>query len=172
MKVVLYMAISANAIIARENNKEDFLSHDNWITFAKLAKKAGCMIWGRKTHEIVRKWEKEYHDDIRNVTKLVVSADPDFRLEAGYHPAKSPEEALKLLRSKGFREVILTGGSMLNSSFAKAGLIDEIILNVEPVVVGRGIGLFFPAEFVLRLKLLGIKKIGRGIVQLHYRVVK
>ena len=37
MKVILYMAMSLNGYIARENGDEDFLSHENWNTFCELA---------------------------------------------------------------------------------------------------------------------------------------
>ena len=43
------------------------------------------------------------------------------------------------------KSVVVTGGSKMNSSFAKSGLIDEVILNVEPVIIGEGIPLFDPA---------------------------
>ena len=44
MKVVLCMAISVNGIIATSNNKEDFLSHDNWIEFVKAVKKQKILV--------------------------------------------------------------------------------------------------------------------------------
>lgn len=172
MKVILYMAISLNGIIARENNEEDFLSHDNWNTFVKLAHKTACMIWGRKTHEVVKSWGKKYLDDIRDVKKVIVSSDKDFELEEGYLRAFSPQDALDKLQKEGFREVILSGGSGLNSSFAKEGFIDEIILNVEPVIIGKGIPLFSSQEFDLNLQLISSTNISENIVQLHYKVKK
>jgi hypothetical protein len=48
------MAISLNGMVARENDDTDFLAHDNWEIFVELAYQVGAMIWGRKTHEIVR----------------------------------------------------------------------------------------------------------------------
>jgi hypothetical protein len=57
MKIILTMAASANGIIATKTGSEDFLSHDNWIQFANLAKKVGCFMWGRKTYKAVMKWE-------------------------------------------------------------------------------------------------------------------
>jgi len=44
MKVVLYTAISINGIIARENNEEDFISHENWKEFIRLSKEIGCIV--------------------------------------------------------------------------------------------------------------------------------
>lgn len=166
------MAISLNGIIARENNEEDFLSHDNWITFVELARQTGCMIWGRKTHEVVRTWEKKYWNEIRGVRKVIVTSKPNFSIEEECVLASSPREALSKLEQEGFESVILTGGSTLNSSFAKDGLIDEVIVNIEPVVIGQGIPLFFPQEFELKLNLLNLRKVNSNLIQLHYRISK
>lgn len=171
MKVILYMAISLNGIIARENNEEDFLSHTNWETFVELGNKSGCFIWGKKTHLVVRDWEKEFHDDIKSFTKLVVSSDPKFDPGEGYLKASSPNAAINTLEKLGFKEIILTGGSKLNSSFAKQGLIDEVIFNVEPVILGKGIPVFSPETFDLKLKLLGSKKLKNNLLQLQYEVI-
>ena len=171
MKVILYMAMSLNGVIARENNKEDFLSHKNWEVFIELAKKSGCIIWGRKTNELVRSWGKPYTDDIQNITKVVVSSHTDVESNSKYILAASPAEAIEKIKKEGFKEVILAGGSQLNSSFAKEDLIDEIVINIEPVIIGKGISLFFPEEFSAKLKLLTTKQLG-NIIQLHYKVVR
>ena len=73
--------------------------------------------------------------------------------------------------AKGFKSVLLTSGATLNSSFAKLGLIDEVILNVEPVIEGKGIPLFKPEDFELKLELVEMKKSKGKTIQLHYKVV-
>lgn len=171
MKVLLYMAMSADGMIATEDNGEDFLSHQNWLTFVELAHDAGCMIWGRKTHDIVRGWDKEYLLELSDVMKVIVSKDASFSIEEGYHLARSPKEALEILKKGDFETVILTGGSKVNASFAKEGLIDEVLLNIEPTLVGRGIPLFSDQSLDMHLRLLSSKDLG-GIVQLHYEVEK
>lgn len=60
MKTTLYMATSANGIIARENGDEDFLSHENWKKFCELANEFGNFIVGRKTYDAVKKWDEGY----------------------------------------------------------------------------------------------------------------
>lgn len=166
------MAISANGIIARENNEEDFLSRKNWNTLVELAHKAGRMIWGRKTYEVVQTWEKEYQEEIKDVKKVIVSSDPDFDPGESYELVSTPKDAIKKLSGEGFSEAILSGGAKLNTSFAKDSLIDEIILNIDSVIIGKGIPLFLPDNFDLDLKLLGTKRFGKNIVQLHYEAGK
>lgn len=52
----------------------------------------------------------------------------------------------------------------------KANLIDEIYLDIEPIILGTGIKLFVNAEFEAKLQLMGIKKLSKDEVQLHYKV--
>lgn len=172
MKVILYMAMSLNGIIAGEHNEEDFISHDCWLTWLEVLHQHGCVIWGRKTHKVVRSWPKSYFDDIKRIKVVVVSANPHYEVGKGFELVDSPEAALKTLKKQGFKSVVLSGGSTLNTAFAKLGLIDEVILNVEPVIVSKGIPLFKPDDFELPLKLIEMKQSKGKTIQLHYRVKK
>ncbi|MFC1790372.1 dihydrofolate reductase family protein [Patescibacteria group bacterium] len=171
MKVILTMAISANGIIATKDGSEDFLPHDNWIQFVKLAKRVGCFIWGRKTYEAVLKWEGDYLDDLKNVTKVIISRS-DLKLNEGFVLAHSPEDALKKLREKGFAKAIVTGGAKTNSEFAKRSLVDEVIFDVNPVVLGQGVPVFYPEVFELKLQLIESTKVSDDIIKLRYKVKK
>lgn len=167
------MAISANGIIATETGSEDFLSHENWEKFCEFAREFGNFIVGRKTYEAVKKWDDGYNfDDLVGVEKVIISQDKNFKLDKGYTLANSPENALAKLSQKGFKKVLVTGGANINSAFAKANLLDEIVLNFEPVVVGKGISVFASEDFELKLKLVSSEKSASGILTLAYNVVK
>jgi dihydrofolate reductase len=172
MKVTLFMAMSLNGVIAGEDGSEDFLSEENWWeSFLGLLNKTACVVWGRKTQEVVSLWEPKYHESIKDILKVVVSKS-EVDLPEGYILAKTPRNALDILEEKGFHEVLLSGGSTLNSAFIKEGLIDGVILNIEPVLIGKGIPLFNPDDFEVKLEHLDTKKVNEGILQLRYRVVK
>ena len=49
----------------------------------------------------------------------------------------------------------------------KAGLVDELILVVEPVLFGKGLPLL-TEDLDRRLELLDVKKVNQNTVQLHY----
>ncbi|MBI4151674.1 dihydrofolate reductase family protein [Candidatus Woesearchaeota archaeon] len=170
MKVILFMAQTVNGYIARRNYGEDFLSHEHWNNFVSLAEKIGCVIIGRKTHEVVRKW-KEYNFSSVNALKIVVSARSVRHLEPGFTFASSPRDALRDASRLGFRKVLLTGGGKLNSAFMNLKLIDELVLNIEPYLLGEGIPLFSEKRWEQKLKLLAVKKLSDGIVQLRYKVL-
>jgi len=171
MKVILSMAISANGIIATKEGSEDFLSHGNWMQFVRLVNKIGCFIWGRKTYDAVIKWEGDYLNDLKDAKKVIIS-NSRFQLKEGFALANSPERALELLEKDGFKECILTGGSINNSTFAKRGLIDEVIFDVNSVVIGEGIPVFAPANFEMNLELVSMEKIDRNMLELRYKVLK
>ncbi len=171
MKVVLYMAMSLNGVIATENHSEDFLSHENWHTFVQLAEKTGCFIVGRETYDEVKKWPAYNFDNV-NAKKLVISKNMNLKDYESYFFASSPRAALEKAKSLGYNKVLLTGGSTINSAFMKNKLINEVIINIEPYVLGRGIKIFAEDNFEQRLKLFKTKKLSSGIIQLHYKVIK
>jgi len=171
MKVVLYSTQTTNGIIARENGDEDFLSDESWLIFSKLVEDVGCFIVGRKTYDSVQKWE-DYNFDNINATKIIISTDKKLKLKEGYFLANSPEGALLKASSLGFAEVIVAGGGTINSAFMSKNLVKEIILNVEPFIMGEGIKVFAKEKFEFKLKLENIKKLKSGIIQLKYLVIK
>jgi len=171
MKTTLYMAMSVNGIIVKENGNEDFLSHKNWETFTKLANKSGNFIVGRKTYEAAKNWNEDYDfDSLTGIIKVVISENPSFELDKDYILANSPKDAVEKLKQEGFENILVTGGSTTNTAFIKANLLDEIILNIEPAILGKGIPLFSSEEFESKLNLIGVKKLENDIIQLHYKI--
>ena len=171
MKIILSMAMSLNGMIATIDGKEDFLSSGNWSSFTKKANDIGCIIWGRKTYDEVIKWEGNHLDLLKDVTKIIVSHSQIDLIE-GFILAHSPEEAIKKLESRGFKEAIITGGSHMNTEFAKRNLIDEVILDVNPIFIGEGIPIFHNSDFEMKLKYIDSYKITDDILEIKYKVIK
>ena len=170
-KVTLYMAASVNGMIARKDGGEDFLSDTNWDTLVELAEDAGAFIVGRRTLEAVASMDGLSFDTI-NAVKIVVTKEVGFQSPDGWEVASSPRVALEKVQDADIEHVILSGGAKLNSSFMDEGLIDDMILNIEPVLVGEGISIFSPRAFEADLRLLGMEKLDGDIIQLRYAVEK
>ncbi len=165
MKVVLYMAITANGYIAKENNETPW-SNEEWESFSEKVKHIKNLVVGRKTFEIMER-EGEFQK-IGNPFTVVIS-----NKEANNSKfINSPEEAIRLLEEKGFSKILVAGGGILNSSFMKKGLVDEIFLDIEPFLFGKGIQLFAENNFESKLELLETKQLSKNVIQLHYRVLK
>lgn len=170
MKVIVSVAMSVNGMIAAHDGSEDFLSHQNWIAFAKLANKIGNNIWGRKTYEAVKAWPPQFLADIKDVTKIVISKGNNTQGD-GFVFVNSPQSAIDYLKNHGFSEALVTGGQSVYSSFIKERLADEIIFTVEPALLGNGIPAFnFEAE-PIKLKLLNMRNLEESLLELHYKVL-
>lgn len=170
MKVILFMAMSLNGMVARKDGDEDFLDQANWETFAELIKQHGCFITGRKTFELIQTWPDVNFDNIEAKLKIIVSKNEKLKLENPYVRASSPKEAIKIAEEQGFASAILVGGSTNNSAFLAENLIDEVILDIEPAIIGKGIPVFAEGDFEARLKFVEMIKITEDILQVRYKV--
>ena len=56
--------------------------------------------------------------------------------------------------------------------FLKDGVVDEILITVEPKLFGLGLNFTEGEELDLNLELLESKEIGDNAVQLRYKVIK
>lgn len=170
MKTILYMAVSVNGFVAGENDDTSWVSGEEWKSFEKIANEAGNIVIGRRTYEIMSGAGEL--DKFGNYTVVVVTNRALRGLPRFATGVKSPEEALAILQKKEFKIALVAGGGGLNSSFLKEKLIDEVYVDVEPYVLGKGIPLFKPDDISQRLKLLEVNRFSGDTVQLHYKVEK
>lgn len=171
MKTILYMGITPNGYIAKEDGDSEWTSDEDLQGFYNHSKEAGNVIMGKNTHLITVKYNYFPFPDALNI---VVSREA-IENKWGDNVIitdQSPKEILSLLQEKDFNIAFLIGGGQLNSSFMKEGLIDEIYLDVEPLIFGKGIEVFADSDFEYKLELLETKKLNSNTVQLHYNVKK
>jgi dihydrofolate reductase len=165
----MYMATTPNGIIAKKDDDTSFVSDVEWRNFRRMIKSTGNMIIGRRTYEIMR-GNKEFRG-LEKIPVIIVSKKLQKTLNQRHHIVRSPKDAVAFLKKQGFKKALVAGGSKNNSSFLKENIIDEIYLDVEPTIIGKGIPLF-QANIESRLKLIGIRKLSRNEIQLHYKVLK
>lgn len=174
MKVILYMAITINGFIAKENDDVSWVSETSWESYSGMIKKTGNMIVGRRTYEMMLKDDEFNKSNLNEIKTVVLTNDALLQV---HNPqfiftAKSPREALDILLGQGFETILVCGGGELNASFMKENLVDEIYLDIEPIAFGKGVRLFGESKFEAKLKLLEIKKLSDNELQLHYQVLK
>jgi dihydrofolate reductase len=174
MKVILYTVMTINGFIAKENDDTSFVSETALESFDAIIKRTGNMIIGRRTYEVMKKNNEFDEVEVLKDTRVIIVADTNTPsiLSKNHSIATSPKQALETLEREGFSEVLVAGGGMLNGSFMAENLIDEIYINVEPVVFGKGIRLFGEKDFETKLELVETKKLSENEIHLHYRVLK
>jgi len=96
-------------------------------------------------------------------TTMEGSPDPDVTLVSS-HAADFVSE----LKTQPGKAIWLCGGAKLAGALLSAGLIDEIIAKVNPVVFGRGVPLFGGVSGPRHLTLTDTKVFPNGHLRLHY----
>ena len=165
MKVILMMAMTLDGKIAKNDNHfPDWTGSADKKLFVKITKKAGVMIMGSKTFDAIGK-------PLPGRKNIVMTRDRSRRSVGTelIFTDQSPASILENLGKMGYVEVVLAGGSIVNSLFARDQLIDEIIITVAPRVFGTGIS-FFADEMDQQLELIAVETLGDDCVLLHYRV--
>ncbi len=155
-------------MIAKSDDDTSWISKEEWDSYSLAVRSAGNLIVGHRTYNILTK-QPEF-SEFKDV-KLVVVAQENFKTLAKNHlVAHSSKEALELL--KDFEEIIVAGGGILVTSFLAENLVDEIYLDVEPIILGEGIPVFKDGDFERNLKLVEQRKITDNEIQLRYKVLR
>jgi dihydrofolate reductase len=136
----------------------------------------GSVLLGRRTYqETAAFWPHQegnpFADYLNKSTKYVVSATLD-RLEwanSRLVTGDLAEEVATLKRQLG-EDLLVLGSPSLVRWLLRQGLLDELTLNLCPIVLGSGLRLFDPTT-ELRLELVEATTYGTGVLRVLYRPV-
>ena len=167
MNIILYNAVSLDGFIATLEGDSDWVSDVDAEVFEAKCKEAGCILVGRKTFE---QFPELYPMD--GVENIVLTRDETMSsANERVHFVHSVQEAVEAAEKFEYQTAILAGGSKANSSFLKAGFVNEIYLSVHPLALGEGLKMFGEQGEGLSFKLLDVTELGEGLVLLHYTLV-
>lgn len=77
---------------------------------------------------------------------------------------------VRALKQQAGKGIYLVGGARIVSSLLDAGLVDELVLDVYPLLVGKGLDLFAANEQRRNLELQRVRQLSDGRVSLSYAV--
>ena len=84
-----------------------------------------------------------------------------------------PEVALEEARAAaGEKDVAIGGGASVAQQYLRAGMLDEMMIHVVPVLLGGGVRLFENLDPGLELKQTEVLESPSGVAHLRFRVVK
>ena len=86
--------------------------------------------------------------------------------------ASDPGDFVRELKQKKGKGICVMGGGELARSLFQAGVIDEVRLNIHPVILGAGVPLFPEIGRQVKLELLETRKLEGGCVLAHYRICR
>jgi dihydrofolate reductase len=167
MKVTMLMAMTLDGKIGKNpDHFPDWTGKADKKLFVELTRKAGVVIMGSKTFDTIG-------IPLPGRKNIILTRDKSRKSEWDnlLFTDASPREIVANLEKEGFSEAILAGGARINSLFAEANLIDEIIVTISPKIFGTGMSLF-SSELSLELELKEMKQSDRNLVFLKYNVLK
>lgn len=162
-KVILFIASSADNYIAGEDGSIDWLFHDADYNYKKFFAGVGTVIMGRKTFELSKTFAQNPYPG----KKIVVFTRKKGNSDRDAEFSDDPVQAVKKLKEQEAMNIWLVGGCEINSILLENDLIDELILSVHPIILGKGIPLFKGAKQA-KMELKRMQEFGSGLVQLHY----
>ncbi len=166
IETVLLMAQTLDGKIAKHSDHfPDWTGKADKRLFVDITKAAGALIMGSKTFDTIGK-------PLPGRKNIVMTRNPARVSDWSnlVFTDLSPQALLDQLESEGFRRVVIAGGTRINSIFMRAGLIDELIVTITPMIFGTGIALF-EEGIEVNLTLKEFKALDEACVCLHYRVV-
>ena len=165
MKVTLLMAITLDGKIGVDSDHfPDWTEKADKTLFKDYTKQAGVFIIGRKTYDTIGR-------PLPGRLNVVMTRSPqETEDENLLFTDSSPKELLKELESRGFEEVVIAGGTTINTLFAQEKLIDGVIVTISPKLFGKGLSLF-GESIALDLQLLDVEKIGEQTIKARYKVL-
>ena len=181
-KVTLGLATSLDNYIARTQGGADWMLWTKEVAdlSAKFMKTVDAILIGRKTYEVMLASGETSYPGATNyvfsrskkrlsaLTKTAASKKkPARNVEFVGQDLVSFVQHLKQQKGSG---IVVFGGGELASSLFNADLIDEVVLNVHPVILGSGIPLFPEIERQINLKLFEVKRLKNGCIVLSYRI--
>jgi dihydrofolate reductase len=181
-KLIYSLISSLDGYTEDEEGKFDWAAPDAEVhTFVNdLERPIGTYLYGRRMYETMLYWEtaleradhpaeRDYAEIWLAAEKIVYSrslqspSSAKTRIKHDFDPA-----AVRAMKEAADRDISI-GGPKLAAHALRAGLVDEIQIFANPVLVGGGKPAL-PSGLSLKLELLEERRFESGVVYLRYRV--
>lgn len=169
-KVTYGAAVSLDGYIAGPEEALDWLRWSDEAAAISGASWKGVdtLLMGRKTYEFAAKSGGGGDSGASKIrthifSRTMAEAPPGAELvrddAAGF---------VRALKGEAGGDIIVMGGGELGSALIEAGLVDEIGLNVHPVLLGGGIPFFRPMARRIEAVLVEARPIAKGCLFVRY----
>ncbi len=167
VQFAVFIAVSLDGFIARPDGGLDWLDrfHGEDHGYDSFFRDVDALVIGRGTYDTVAGFPEWPYGSKRVI--VCTSRAADVRHGEELWPG-SPRALAERLEREGIRRVYLDGGALIRS-FLGEGLVEELTINVVPLILGGGRPLFGPGLPELPLRLVESKSYPSGLLQIRYR---
>jgi dihydrofolate reductase len=171
MSVVFYGAVSLDGYLARESHALDWLfgtEGEEETGYQEFYDSVDMILMGRSTYDQIAilspdKFPYEgkpcyvFSRKLTGSTEHVTFINEDI---AGC------TQSLKV--QEGDKRIWIVGGGEVLQHLLQAKLVDEFMIQIAPVIIGRGIPLFVPGDQENELTLVDVRRY-KQFAELHYQ---
>jgi dihydrofolate reductase len=172
MRTVTYgAACSLDGFIAGPQGEIDWLhmSSDVSSIMAKYWKSVDTILMGRKTYDVAQ--QMGGGPAVPGISGTYVFSRTLDRVAGAELVRDDAGAFVRSLKDKPGKDICLLGGGELARSLLAEGVIDEVGLNIYPILLGGGYPLFPDIGKRIELELIENRTIEGGCVLASYRVV-
>lgn len=183
MKIQYYTAVSLDGYIADENHSLDWLFQFGDVeetSYPDFIRDVGALVMGSSTYEWLlrnhvyadpnepKPWPYELPTWVFTSRSLESVPGADICFANG---AVAPVQR-EIAAAAGGKNIWIVGGGALAAQFYEAGLLDEIILTIAPVILTRGAPVFTSRIVAPPLQVLGVRADKSGLTEVRLGVVR
>ncbi len=166
MKVTLYMATSIDGYIATPEGDSEWISEADIEMFDQKTQEADCIIVWNTTYQ-------QYKWEIYPISwKENIVVTQKFNEDEWVAYANSPESAIHIATEKGYKNILLVWGGHINGSFLEKNLIDEVIIDIQPLILWSWIKVFEKITSHVELSHTDTQWLDWWLVVIRYTVNK
>ena len=171
MKTTVYVGTSLDGFIARKDGNIDWLvkyqNKEVHESYNEFINRIDAMVIGRGTYEKVLSFPEWPYEKKVFVLSTSLKQITGTLNEKATLIAMKPAVLLNYLSDKGFSNIYVDGGKVIQS-FLKEDLIDELIITRVPELIGTGIPLFGYLDNDLRFEHIKTNIYSDGLVKSQY----
>lgn len=170
-KVIYGAAVSLDGFIAGPGEALDWL---RWSDDAKAISGASwkgvdTILMGRKTYDFAARSSSGGGGGGSKLKTFIFSRTMTEAPKGGELVRDDAVGAVQAMKSATGGDIILMGGGELASALIEGGVVDEIGLNLHPVLLGAGVPMFAAIARRIDLALDEARPIAKDCVFLRYR---
>lgn len=168
-KIILNLCTSLDAYIEGSNGEIDWCYIDQDYGMTEFLNQIDTIFFGRKSFEQLTREMPDAFSDKKKVvfSKSLHRIDNNVKIIG----ENFENEVAKITNSEG-KDIWLFGGASLTTDMINTNLVDELIISVHPIILGKGKPLFIDILERMKLELIEAKTFSTGLVQLLYRIEK
>lgn len=169
-----WYAMGEVAIQVPSRDREFQLSTESAEIFEEAANTIGVLIYGRRTFDVAHGWGGRHPLDVPIV--ILTHTPPEEWVNKPNSPftfvSDGIESAVAEAQKIAGHKKVAVGSGTTTQQCLRAGLLDEIHIDLVPVLLGDGIRLFEHLEgLCVELESTSVVN-ARGVTHLTFRVVK